>query len=347
MTTRSRLTSSASEMPQVEKRETVQSREDSDDTDSDAGEWKQVKNKSKRNLKHICKGGKKPCGLSTEKDQSIECNGCLGWYHPACQDLSIGAFKALGKYDLFWLCLDCKENVTRLLDIERKVGERIEQAEKNIIEAMKMVHSVKDSETKDKIEEKIEQMEKSVVSKITEQQSEVVTTLKSQQSVLKNIPQVSEELKSSTDTFKKMIKSQEDETRKHNIIIHNVQESTSEDPAKRKEDDLKVFTGIASALLGEGEAVSVDQVIRLGKKNESGKPRLMLVRVKDRNVVEQLYKKRFRLKDEGFQNTYLTRDLTPEEREVQKKLREELARKGKETHKIFRGAVIPREEATN
>ena len=56
-----------------------------------------------------------------------------------------------------------------------------------------------------------------------------------------------------------------------------------------------------------------------------------------------LMKRRTQLKDVGFPNVYLTKDLSPEEREAQKKLRQELEEKGKETHKIFRGKVLPRQ----
>ena len=49
------------------------------------------------------------------------------------------------------------------------------------------------------------------------------------------------------------------------------------------------------------------------------------------------------MKDVGFQNVYLTRDMTPEEREQQKKLREELQKIGKDTHKNFQGKIVPRQ----
>ena len=59
--------------------------------------------------------------------------------------------------------------------------------------------------------------------------------------------------------------------------------------------------------------------------------------------VDELFKRRMKLKDVGFVNIYISRDLPREERELQKKLRMELAEKGKETHVIFRGRVVPRQ----
>ena len=55
-----------------------------------------------------------------------------------------------------------------------------------------------------------------------------------------------------------------------------------------------------------------------------------------------LYKSRFNLKEKGYPNTYITRDLSLEERERQKKLRQELVQKGKDSHKISGGKVVPK-----
>ena len=55
------------------------------------------------------------------------------------------------------------------------------------------------------------------------------------------------------------------------------------------------------------------------------------------------FKHRTILRDVGFSNIYFTKDLSFEERLEQKKLREELNSKGKDTNKIFRGKVIPRD----
>ena len=72
------------------------------------------------------------------------------------------------------------------------------------------------------------------------------------------------------------------------------------------------------------------------------KPRLMMINLKDGGQVNELIKRRTQLKEVGYQNVYLTRDLSPDERVAQRKLREELRQKGKETHIIFRGRVVPR-----
>ena len=102
-----------------------------------------------------------------------------------------------------------------------------------------------------------------------------------------------------------------------------------------------------SALFGESEEIKVNKIFRLGKKSTQNgdgetKPRLMLVSLKNKDDVDALMSRRWELKKVGFSNIYLTRDISPEEREVQKKLREEWTKKGRENFRIFRGKVIPK-----
>ena len=133
------------------------------------------------------------------------------------------------------------------------------------------------------------------------------------------------------------------------MLLHNIKESTSEDSEERKGHDLEVFKQVVTSLTGNQENVQMDRIFRLGKRqtaNQDGqppKPRLILIKLKEKEHVDMLMKRRTKLKDVGFPNVYITRDLPPEEREEQRRLREELKEKGKETHRIFRGKVVPRQ----
>ena len=60
--------------------------------------------------------------------------------------------------------------------------------------------------------------------------------------------------------------------------------------------------------------------------------------------MKRLMKLRHFLKNSGFANIYKSRDLPPEEREIQRKLREELKVKGRTTHCLFRGRVVPKDQ---
>ena len=58
--------------------------------------------------------------------------------------------------------------------------------------------------------------------------------------------------------------------------------------------------------------------------------------------VDSMIRKRTNLKNVGFPNIYLTKDLSPEERATEKRLREEVIKKGKDSYTIFRGQIVPR-----
>ena len=128
--------------------------------------------------------------------------------------------------------------------------------------------------------------------------------------------------------------------------MHNITESTSLDPSVRKKHDSDSFDGVVAALLGSEAKVEITQIFRPGKKltppEQSGatvaeqKPRFMMIKVKDRGRVNQLIKRRT-LKEVGYSNVYLTKDMSPEERAAQKKFCEKLRLKEKETYRIFSG----------
>lgn len=159
-----------------------------------------------------------------------------------------------------------------------------------------------------------------------------------------SLPRITEEVKSSADKVRKILEREADEARKKNILVHNIKESKSQDPRQQRDDDEQAVQTIASALLGVGNVLKIERIVRLGKRKEDtdARPRLLLVTLDGTDQVDLMYHKRFGLKEAGFANTYITKDLPPAEREEQRRLREELASRGKEHYCIFRGAVIPR-----
>ena len=110
-----------------------------------------------------------------------------------------------------------------------------------------------------------------------------------------------------------------------------------------KQYDSDSFNNIVQALL-ENETIPVDKIFRLGKKREQEggeegqqKPRLLLVKLRKKEDVDALMNRRWELNKRGFENVYLTRDFPRRgERELQRKLREELKEKGRETHSLSR-----------
>ena len=228
------------------------------------------------------------------------------------------------------------------------IEKKLEEMEQKILGALDKLNPTVGSEKK--LNDKITRMESTVIEQIKIHQDNVEASLKKQESAVSAMPTYTEELKSRTQELKDLMTAKDDKAlRERNVILHNIPESTSEDPEKRKKYDKDSFDNVVRALFGESELIEVENVFRIGKKQEirenevyTPKPRLMLIKLKEKVNVDVLFKNRMKLKDRGFPNVYITRDLPPEERETQKRLRQEWMEKGKESHMIFRGKVILR-----
>lgn len=155
-------------------------------------------------------------------------------------------------------------------------------------------------------------------------------------------------LKEQQEALKKFVQMQEKGDRAMNVIIHNVEESSSKDIGDRIKHDTAEVMKVAEVL--GIEDMGIVKVIRLNRKrqpgqanNESKNPRMILVKLKTEEKAEQLYNRRYNLRQHSdFDNVFISRDLCPEERRQQRQLREELKEKGTERYKIFRGRVVAR-----
>ena len=122
------------------------------------------------------------------------------------------------------------------------------------------------------------------------------------------------------------------------MIIHNIPESDSDDPKARVEHDLKELSRITHALCGEAVSIKSARAFRLNRQQRTDqneinrRPRLLLIKLEREEDAEALLNKRFGLREAGFPNVYITKDLSRQEREKQWKLREEWKKKGKDSH---------------
>ena len=191
--------------------------------------------------------------------------------------------------------------------------------------------------------------------KIKDRESKVNAALQEQKEMVRAMPKYASEIQKSAQELQELVRKKDERgTRETNILIHNIPESLSVDPEVRKKYDSDSFDNIVHALLGEEKEIVTEKVYRLGKNPttarhsgashaDDSKPRLLMVKLSKKEDVEELLRNRWSLSKVGFPNIYLTRDLMPEEREAQRKLREELRQKGKEHYRIFRGKIVPRE----
>ena len=131
------------------------------------------------------------------------------------------------------------------------------------------------------------------------------------------------------------------ERRKNNIILHNVEESTAEEPQKRKEDDRKTVSNIINEVL-QLRNIKIIQTIRLGQKQQNhNTPRVLLVQI-DTNRDEVLSSANKLRHHAQHNRIFIDPDRTPAERATHKQLRIELKerRANGERCTIKRGRII-------
>ena len=139
---------------------------------------------------------------------------------------------------------------------------------------------------------------------------------------------------------------QEKERRQLNIVVHNIEESLSDSPQVRKQDDIKKVTSIVDKYLAV--KCSVTNAVRLGKRQQGAKPRLLKITLASTQEKNSILRNKIQLCKEDnpqeIKKIFITPDLTPVEQKKNKNLREELANLNKEGRKymIKNGIIVQR-----
>ena len=135
--------------------------------------------------------------------------------------------------------------------------------------------------------------------------------------------------------------------RRLNLIVHNMAESSSDQPQSRKEQDIACIRDILHSQLEVQPCIS--NAVRLGKRG-GPKPRLLKITVESEEEKVAILRnvKRLRLPStpDPLKRIFITPDLTPREREVNKALRSELAERNKSAKQfiIKNGQIVQRRE---
>ena len=119
-----------------------------------------------------------------------------------------------------------------------------------------------------------------------------------------------------------------------NVIVHNVIESTSEDPELRRKHDIDSVSSIFHKHLTV--PATITRAIRLSKKGD--RPRLLKVSVASESDKASIMQNCTKFHNVNLPNiiqkVFITPDLTPREQEVNKKLRAELKELNKDGNKF-------------
>ena len=139
----------------------------------------------------------------------------------------------------------------------------------------------------------------------------------------------------------------EREKRKNNLIIHNLPEPT--DVSSNEQRAVKDTETISDLFHTEFNLANakIQRITRLGAiKPNSSRPRLLLVEMGDISTKRSILKQATKLrKSSKWSNIYISPDLTPKERSLHKKLRDELKTRknaGEKDLYIKRGKIITR-----
>ena len=275
-----------------------------------------------RSLTADCVICDKGVGDDLDSENGIECHLCGGWCHKTCTGLSKAKFELLCENDasIRWACKHCieKEKSKDPLDIK-------------LDKLMLMIGQVN---------KRLDEMEKGESGKNLEKEIEEIVEAK---------------------LAKAMDKKQDQEIRENNVVIFGVpetdipeDENTKVPEHYKKEDQdffdkMKILDKMREMKLGR--EVEVVENFRLGKRGEDWrqKPRPLKVRLsctEDRDIlIKGAIKLNKSLSRDSPNKFYVNPDMTFEERQKQKELRDQLkARKanGEEDLIIREGEIIKR-----
>lgn len=134
-----------------------------------------------------------------------------------------------------------------------------------------------------------------------------------------------------------------------NVILHNVEESSGDNGQVRKEQDVNKATSIFNEYMGIKPTVV--NALRIGKRRDAGpdvKPRLLKLTFGSEQDKASLLcnctKLRNKSNPENVRKVYVTPDLTPQEQQQNKVLRNQLAEmnKGKNKYWIKNSKIVQR-----
>lgn len=285
----------------------------------------------------ICKGdGETDCGKQVLDDEfgGVECELCLAWYHPACQGLNDVGYGVVCKNALFWICKQCQKFVPKFQSIMQ--GTTASQPESRHLA---------------RIEQKVDYLSKAVLEqKVTANQalSSAEETKKLFADVVKGKDVRNDQTKTFTSEdiqkcFEKFqTEKDEQEKRKCNIVVSNMPESEASTGEERKREDITKLVDVIKDELRLN--IRVENAFRAGKKQEN-RPRILIVTLSSEASKWDVLKTAKLLReseDEVVRNIYINKDLSVQEREQQKKLRDEVKtrRAQGENVRIVRGKCV-------
>ena len=281
------------------------------------------------------------CDKCTESvDHLIQCEKCESWYCSSCENVPTQVIEIISEYrQLHWFCKTCETQIGHSaydqLAVQSTSHESItKQLSKVQAQVQKLVDQVNLQ-----LDNRFKKFETEMNHKLSN-----ASSVWEQQVVTNSNPGTSRDSNwiNNNITTRVIDEYRDRESRKLNLILYNVPESQSSDTSVQQTHDTKFISDIANKI--EAGQIDVTRVTRLGKK-VNNKNRLMKVQVANLSQKRRLLTNAKKLKQcsVDFQNIYLSPDLSYNERQANKLLRQELSRRkeaGETDLVIYRGSIV-------
>ena len=330
---------------------------------NEAGSTQEIRAEGGSQVESRCPTCKEICG---NKDDAIGCELCDEWLHIKCIDMPLSLYRAMGTKGIHWFCDKCDGKVGEMLKdfvaLKRKqneidaeldeVKEMMETIEKKIDGAVQGKDLNKIREELDAAlqqfevrMQKVEKEEKNINGNgLTEEVERVID--QRVHTVEDRVDNMRRVLVQRIEDEKGRRERDEIEKRRMCLVIHRMEECSSEEDAARVDSLLRVGLAVDAGR----HLVSVE---RIGKPRRQGSndaqspkgPRPIRIRLRSNEIRNEILKRAKTLRGQNdYDAVYITPDLTVEQQRKDKDLRDKLKtfreQFGKEGVKIQSGKVV-------
>ena len=298
-----------------------------------------------------------------DQHKGLQCDICRNWQHKDCTGMSDGAYEMHEKEEnLSWVCSKCieeKQNLGSLSNIVKELKEEMQEMKKQMKENKDKVKSEraelkqiiddlkeeKDQKRKDKAE-MIDALKNLISTELKEQNKNIMKKIESVERCLE--ARIEEENHRNRKEIEEKIEKElqekiERHNKKQNLIMYGVMENdkTNEEESMKKDEEqlAKIFQDMDIQ-------EEPTEFFRLGKTKAAGKERPILVKMKTERACHKVLRSSKLLKnstEREINKVIIGRDLTLRQREMNKKLSEDLKRRRNEGEKdiiIRNGKII-------
>ena len=288
-------------------------------------------------MTNICRSCSLPC---KKTDKALACSLCSQWYHAKCQGVSDAFYEVITQdsnaKDGATLQWNCKPSCHVVADSFAKVLKSIQDQMSEVRKEL--------ADTKNKIENRVNTVESRVDSintamdKLQEEVTEGLEKLKAEaedrnktenkrDTDANNTPATSH-----PTVTQEVLNTVNEQSRKKNVVIFGLTEKNTNLREEIKTHDLETVQDIIKHVTDVDECPKMTTT-RLGKRpdnteststnDQTPAKRPVLVRFENEADKSTFMKRLYRLKGSSFAHISVKQDMTREEREKEKKLREE------------------------